>query len=310
MTPPQPLTRREILRTAVVGAAALPLFAVTADAAEKKKGGKARQEGPVPTAEPLSKPSPDGRENGLRLGIATYSLRTLSTEDSIATFPVMRIVNAGVFRNHIPWGGTVEEVRAAAAKFKAAGLAITGSGVIPLPDDEAEIRKAFENAKAGELQTMVCKPAKSAMRLVEKYAKQYDQKLAIHNHGPEDKDYPTSKEAWDLIRSLDSRIGLCVDVGHTARTGVDPVAHIKEYASRVYDIHMKDSVAIVGANRDVPVEVGAGRMNIPAILKALLDIKYNGVVTFEYEKAAGNPVTGLAESLGYVRGVLAALARR
>lgn len=310
MTPPQHLTRREILKAAALGVAGLPLLASTAAAAEKKKGGKAKQEGPVQTAEPLSKPSPDGRENGLRLGIATYSLRTMSVDDAIATFPVLRMVNAGVFRNHIPWGGTVDEVRAAAAKFKAAGLKITGSGVIQLPDDEAEIRKAFENAKAGELQTMVCKPAKSAIRLVEKYAKQYDQKLAIHNHGPEDKDYPTSKEAWDIISSLDSRIGLCVDVGHTARTGVDPVSHIKQYASRVYDIHMKDSVAIVGAGRDVPVEVGAGRINIPAILRALLDIKYSGVVTFEYEKMAGNPVTGLAESVGYVRGVLASLARK
>lgn len=309
MNPAEHLTRREILKTVAAGAAAWPLLASSAAAAEKKKSGKAKQEEPVRTAEPLSKPSPDGRENGLRLGIATYSLRNLSVDDAIAAFPVFRIVNAGVFRNHIPWGGTVDEVRAAAAKFKAAGLAITGSGVIPLPDNEAEIRKAFENAKAGELQTMVCKPAKSALKLVEKYAKQYDQKLAIHNHGPEDKDYPTSKEAWDVIRSLDSRIGLCVDVGHTARTGVDPVTQIREYASRVYDVHMKDSVAITGAARDVPIEVGAGRMDIPAILRALLAIKYNGVVSFEYEKIAGNPVTGLAESIGYVRGVLAALAR-
>lgn len=310
MNPSESVTRRDILKAAALGAAAWPFLASSAVAAEKKKAGKSKQEGPVEAAEPRSKPSADGRENGLRLGIATYSLRNMSVDDAIATFPVFRIVNAGVFRNHIPWGGTVDEVRAAAAKFKAAGLAITGSGVIPLPDNEAEVRKAFENAKAGELQTMVCKPAKSALKLVEKYAKQFDQKLAIHNHGPEDKDYPTSKEAWDAIRSLDSRIGLCVDVGHTARTGADPVTQIREYASRVYDVHMKDSIAIPGAQRDVPIEVGAGRMDIPAILRALLAIKYNGVVSFEYEKIAGNPVTGLAESIGYVRGVLASLARQ
>jgi inosose dehydratase len=311
MTPAAQFTRREILKAAALGAVTLPLFGSAAGAAEKKsKGRDAGGEKAAPAAEPLSSPSPDGREHGLRLGVATYSLRTVTADEAIATLKVLRIVNAGVFRNHIPWGGTVDEVRAAAAKFQAAGLAITGSGVIQLPNDEAELRKAFENAKAAGLQTMVCKPAKVALPLVEKFAREYDQKLAIHNHGPEDKDYPTSKEAWDVIRSLDSRIGLCVDVGHTARTGEDPAVHIRRYASRVYDIHMKDSVAIVGAQRDVPVEVGAGRLDIPGMLKALLDIKYNGVVSFEYEKVAGNPVTGLAESVGYVRGILAAFASR
>lgn len=263
---------------------------------------------PVPTAEPRFRPSADGREHGLRLGVATYSLRTMSVEDAIATLKVLRIVNAGVFRNHLPWGGSVDEVKAVAAKFKAAGIAITGSGVINLPNDEAALRKAFDNARAAGLATMVCKPEKAALPLVEKFAREYDQRLAIHNHGPEDKEYPTSKEAMDVIEKLDPRIGLCVDVGHTARTGEDPVAHLKRYARRVYDVHLKDSVAVPGSMRDVPIEVGAGRLDIRGILRALLEIKYDGVVAFEYEKAAGNPVTGLAESVGYVRGTLAALA--
>ena len=308
MTPSAHLTRRQLLKAAALGAAALPLLGASVRGADAKKK-KGEPAAPAPTTEPLTKVSPDGRENGLRLGVATYSLRNLSVDDAIATLKVLRIVNAGVFRLHIPWGGTVDEVKAAAAKFKDAGIAITGSGVINLPNNEAELRKAFENAKAAGLQTMVCKPDKAALPLVEKFAKQYDQRLAIHNHGPEDKEYPTSKDAWDLIKSLDSRIGLCVDVGHTARTGIDPISHLKQYAARVYDVHLKDSIAIVGAQRDVPVEVGAGRIDIRGILRALLDINYNGVVAFEYEKTAGNPVTGLAESLGYVRGLLRGLAR-
>jgi sugar phosphate isomerase/epimerase len=119
----------------------------------------------------------------------------------------------------------------------------------------------------------------------------------------------SSPVAWSAVKSLDSRIGLCVDVGHTARFGDDPTIAIKKYASRVYDVHMKDSVAVVGAQRDVPVEVGAGRLDIRGMLRALLEIKYNGVVAFEYEKVAGTPVIGLSESVGYVRGVLAAFAR-
>lgn len=289
------LTRREALKTAALGSLALPLLSANGIAAE----GTA----PMPKTT-----SADGREHGLRIGVATYSTRNLSVDETIATLKVLRIVNAGVFRLHIPWGGTVEEVRTAAEKFHQAGIAISGSGVINLPNDEAELRKAFENAKAAKLMTMVCKPEIAALPLVEKFVKEYDQRLAIHNHGPEDAVYPTPKVAYDAIKSLDPRIGLCVDVGHAMRGGSDPVDDIVRYAERVHDVHLKDSQAIPGAMRDMPVEVGTGRIDIRGILQALRRIDYNGVVAFEYEKAATNPVTGLAESVGYVRGMLAALA--
>src|SRR5207253_2801186 len=103
--------------------------------------------------------------------------------------------------------------------------------------------------------------------LVEKLVKEYDQKLAIHNHGPEDKVFPSPKTVWDAIKSLDSRIGFCIDVGHSSRSGTEPAAAIRQYASRVYDIHMKDTQAVVGAEKDIPVEIGTGRLDIPGILK-------------------------------------------
>ncbi len=301
-------TRREALKTAALGALALPLLGSVALAAEKKKGDKAA---PAPAAAlPSYTTFPEGRENGLRLGVTSYSTRTLTLDESIATMKIVRISNLALFKAHCNWeGGTVDECRAVGDKLKAAGLRLTGSGVINLPNDEKKCRQAFENVKAAGMATMVCKPAKDAFALVEKLAKEFDQKLAIHNHGPEDKEYPSPAVAYEAIKSLDARIGLCIDVGHTARFGEDPITSIKKYASRVYDVHMKDSVAVVGAQKDVPIEVGAGRLDIRGILRALLEVKYNGVVTFEYEKVAGNPVTGLAESLGYVRGVLAAMAK-
>lgn len=299
------LTRREILKTAALGAVTLPALGSLALAAENTKKAAA----PVPQAEPLFKPSADGREHGLRLGITSYSTRTMNLEASIETVKLLRISNMALFKAHCNWEeATVETARGIGQKLRDAGLRLTGSGVINLPNDEAKARKAFENVKAAGMATMVCKPAPAALALVEKLAKEYDQRLAIHNHGPEDKEYPTPAVIFEAIKSLDARIGLCIDVGHTARGGEDPVTAIRKYASRVHDVHMKDSVAVVGANRDVPVEVGAGRLDIRGILRALLDIRYDGVVTFEYEKTAANPVTGLAESIGYVRGLLRGLA--
>jgi inosose dehydratase len=298
-------TRREVLRTAALGALALPLFGPAAAAAEKKAG---KSEAPVPTPYPPA--AADGRENGLRLGVTTYSVRNLSLDDAIAAVKSLRISNIALFKNHCNWEtASLDECRAVGAKLKAAGLTLTGSGVVNLPKDEAKCRKAFENVKAAGMRTMVCKPDLDALPLVEKLVAEFDQKLAIHNHGPEDKVYPTPEVAWNAIKSLDARIGLCIDVGHTQRFGDDAATAIRKYASRLHDVHMKDSVAVVGANRDVPVEVGAGRLDIRAMLKALLDVKYAGVVTFEYEKVAGNPVVGLAESVGFVRGALATLAK-
>jgi inosose dehydratase len=306
------LNRREILKAATLGALTLPFLGSPLLSADNPKGKKGKAGGAEKEASPTLYPpsSPDGRENGLRLGVASYSLRTLGLDEAIATVIALRMKNIALFRAHCNWeAASVDECRAVGEKLKAAGLNLTGSGVINLPDDEAKCRKAFENVKAAGMQSMVCKPDLAALPMVEKFAKEFDQKLAIHNHGPEDKVYPTPEVTWNAVKSLDSRIGLCIDVGHTARFGDDPTIALKKYAARLYDVHMKDSVAVVGAQRDVPVEVGAGRLKIPAMLRALLDINYNGVVAFEYEKVAGNPAIGLSESVGYVRGVLAALAK-
>jgi inosose dehydratase len=289
---PNNLTRREVLRTAAFGALSLPLLGTVGRAA-------AAAAAPVAPA----------RSERLRLGVASYSLRNLSLDDAIATVKTLRISNIALFKNHCAWEtASIDECRAVGAKLKAAGLALTGSGVVNLPNDEAKCRKAFENVKAAGMQSMVCKPDIAALPLVEKLVKEFDQKLAIHNHGPEDKIYPTPEVAWNAIKSLDARIGLCIDVGHTARFGDDAAASIKKYAARLYDVHMKDSVAVPGAMKDIPIEVGAGRLDIRAMLRALIDVNYKGVVAFEYEKVAGNPVTGLAESVGYVRGMLAGMA--
>ncbi|MBI5689732.1 MAG: sugar phosphate isomerase/epimerase [Verrucomicrobia bacterium] len=302
MNLPSP-TRRDLLKTAALGVLTLPL-AASLRAAEKKKAA------PEAAALPTYASFPEGRENGLRLGVASYSLRNLPLDEFIATVKVMRISNVALFRLHCNWEtAPADECRGVGGKLQAAGLRLTGSGVVNLPNDEAKCRRAFENVKAAGMATMVCKPDREALPLVAKLAREFDQKLAIHNHGPEDKVYPTPGVAYEAIKSLDSRVGLCIDVGHSVRGGEDAVTAIRKYASRVYDLHMKDSVAVPGAMKDIPIEVGAGRLDIRGVLRALLEIKYDGVVSFEYEKIAGNPVTGLAESIGYVRGVLAALAK-
>jgi sugar phosphate isomerase/epimerase len=300
MSPTKLLTRREVLKTAALGAAALPLLSSSAWSAEPpaaaaKKGGGGRG-GP-------------GRENGLRLGVATISTQNLSLDDTIEVLKAVRIVNVNVFRRHVNLEtASVDEIKAVSAKLKAAGMVWNSTGVTNLPNDEAKIRKAFENAKAGELAVLVCKPELPALPLLDKLVKEYDLKLAIHNHGPEDKVYPSPYTAFKAVESFDARIGLCIDVSHTMRAGDKPDETIRKCASRLYDVHIKDTKAVPGAMADIPVEHGGGNIDTRGILVALLAIQYSGVLTYEYEKVAGNPAIGLAESLGYLRGMLKAFA--
>jgi inosose dehydratase len=235
----------------------------------------------------------------------------MSKLDPAAVIEVVKelsISNISLYKTHVPWGETADRCKTAAAQFTGAGLTIIGSGVIDLPNDEATVRKAFENARAGGLKVMVCKPSLDALPLVERFVKEFDQKLGIHNHGPGDKFYPSCDDAWKAVQPYDKRIGLCIDVAHTARTGTDPVASIRKYAERLYDIHLKDSVAPVGAERDVPMEIGRGNLDVRGMLSALIEINYPHVVTFEYEKKGVNSLAGLGESVGYVRGLLAGMA--
>jgi inosose dehydratase len=287
------LSRREALKLAALAGLGLPFAgALSASAAE------------------VHIPMLKDRTAGLKLGVASYSLNKLTAEQVIAALRQLQIKYVSLYKTHCPWNGTPEECRAAAKKFKDAGLTITGSGVIELPNNETTVRKAFDNARAAGLPTMVCKPALDALALADKYAKKYGIYLAIHNHGPEDKVYPSPYEAWKAVQPYSKRLGLCIDVGHAARAGVDPAEAIRKCHARLYDIHLKDSTAAKGVIKDVPAEVGRGNLDIKGILAALIEVRYRHIVAFEYEKGGPDVVNGLTNSVNYVRQLLAEMSRR
>jgi sugar phosphate isomerase/epimerase len=144
--------------------------------------------------------------------------------------------------------------------------------------------------------------------MTERFVREYDIRLAFHNHGPEDKIFPSPYDVWDAVQPYDERLGLCIDVGHSARAGVDPTEAILKCRSRLYDVHMKDTLSPAGDKKDKGVGLGFGRLDIRAIMAALLEIRFKGQVGLEYEIESEDPVPGMAQSYGYMRGMLAALA--
>ena len=247
--------------------------------------------------------SPEDEEeaSGLILGLASYTTRKYSLDETLAIAKRLNIQQIAVKSMHMPMESSEAEIRTVVRKFDEAGLTLYGAGVIYMKTEQ-EVENAFRYAKAAKMGVIIGVPNHELLDLVEMKVKETNIKLAIHNHGPGDKLYPTPESIYNKIKSLDSRIGLCIDIGHVKRLGLDPVENLKKYAHRLYDLHLKD-VDMIGAEGR-SVEFGRGIIDIPAVLKALKEIKYKGVMGLEYEKDGDDVIPGLSECVGYAHGVL------
>ncbi len=240
----------------------------------------------------------------LKLGLASYTLRKFKLDDTLAMTKKVGLKYIAFKSFHLPLDADPAQIKETVAKVKQAGLELYGGGVIYMKN-EAEVNQAFDYARAAGMKVIIGMPEPELLGLVNEKVKQYDITVAIHNHGPTDKTYPTPKAAYERIKNLDKRIGLCNDIGHTQRAGVDPAESIEKYADRLYDVHIKDVSEASARGRTV--EIGRGVIDIPRVLRTLVKIRFAGVVAFEHEKDENDPLAGLAESVGYVRGVLAAI---
>lgn len=244
----------------------------------------------------------------LKLGVASYSMREFPLDQALGMARTLGIRYMTFKDVHIPRTDPPEATRALRAKIEAAGITIMGGGTIQLPNDPAQIKKDFEYAKNAGFPLIYVAPDPAALDTIEKLATTYDIKVAIHNHGPEDKHWPRPQDAYAAIRGRDARLGLCIDIGHTLRTGTDPVQACRDFKDRLYDLHVKDLAA--KTDRDSQVEVGRGLIDVPGLMRTLIEIGYQGQVGLEYEINAKNPLPGMIESLAYMRGVIAGVAKR
>lgn len=280
-------SRRDLMKTAALGAA-LPLTSHTDLFA--------------------APPAPADPWRGLKVGVATYTFREFPLEDTIkyVTRVGLKYVSIKNVKNHIDLSHSSEERQQRAQMVRDAGLIPLSVGNVSMRGSEADIRKGFEYAKDVGVSTIVCAPRRDAIPLLDKLVKEFDLRLAIHNHGPEDKGFfPSPYDAMDLISKYDQRIGLCIDVGHTARAGVKPAEAIVRCKERLYDVHMKDISAL--GDRNTPIEAGRGILDLKAIYQALLRINYQHLVGWEYEKDGKDPLPGLAESVGFTKGLLSSV---
>lgn len=249
--------------------------------------------GQMAVAKPLAAP--------LNLGLASYTLRKFSLDQTLAMLSRLDVKYVALKSMHMPLDSSKSQLKEIKQKVNDAGINLYGAGVIYMKTED-EVNQAFEYAEAAGLKLIIGVPSPELLTLTEKCVKETDIKVAIHNHGPEDDVYPSPKSIMDKVGSMDERLGLCIDVGHTLRAGFEPADDIRKYKDRLYDIHLKDINSSKPEGRTL--EMGRGVLDIPGVLKALTEINYKGVLGMEFEKDSDDPLVGLAESYGYARGVM------
>lgn len=241
------------------------------------------------------------KEDSFQLGIAGYSFVNFKLDESLAITKKVDVHYLCIKDFHLPYKSTDAEIVAFHAKLKENG--ITGYAVGPIyTKTKQEIDNAFIYAKRVGVKLIIGIPNHEELPYVSEKVKEYGIRYAIHNHGPQDKLYPNATVIYNYVKDLDPGLGLCFDMGHNTRDGQDSVADLKRYAGRIFEIHLKNVTAATADG--TTCELGRGVIDIPAFIKMLRKIKYNGICALEYEKDMKDPLAGIAESVGYYHGVV------
>ena len=259
-----------------------------------------------------------------KFGMAGYSCHRLSADETLALLKRLDVNYLCVKDFHLPFKATDAEI--AAFKQKCADHGVTGYGLGPIyMDTKDKAKMVFDFAKRFGVDTVVGVPfeykmingkktryeSRSLCEYLSGLCKEYDIRYAIHNHGPDIPYlFPTGETSWNMVKDLDVRMGLCLDVGHDFRAKADPVASIRKFHTRIYDMHIKNVKFDPVKNRAMPMP--RGDMDMWAIVKALVEVGYTGVCSLEYEsfppkgEKPGIKAEEVAESIGYFKGLMKA----
>jgi inosose dehydratase len=236
------------------------------------------------------------------LGIAGYTFTKLSIEKAIEIMNRVGVKNLSLKDAHLPLNSNQDQISSVIRKFRSAGINVYTVGVIDMKTKES-VDQAFSYAGMAGVKMIVGAPNYELLSYVEEKIREYDFRIAIHNHGPDKPLYPNATDIWDHIKDMDPRMGICIDIGHTTRDAEDPSVDLKRYSDRIFDIHIKD--VDKASKEGKTIEMGRGIIDIPKVVETLRKIKYTGRCSLEFEKDMEDPLAGIAESIGYFKGVMA-----
>lgn len=234
---------------------------------------------------------------GLPMGIQSYSLRAFKVDEALKIIhDDLDLHFIEMFREHFPVTTDQAAIHSMKEKLKAHHLTLTAHGVQAFTADHAKNEEFFLFAKAAGFKNLAADPTPDAFDSLEKLVKQYDLRIAIHNHGPGHR-YDKVSDCLKAVEGRDPRIGFCADLGHFIRSGEDPVQLLTAMKGRVWGVHLKDFAA---AKKDAEgVVLGRGLLDVAGVFKALKAIKFpaDGALSLEYEENPKSPIGDIQECI-------------
>ena len=234
------------------------------------------------------------------LGMAGFTFKNFNVDQTIQMMNRINVQYISLKDFHLPLNSTQDKINEVIGRFRDAGITVYAVGVIYMKTNE-QVDQAFEYAKMAGVDLIVGAPNYELLPYVGRKVKEYKIRIAIHNHGPDNPLYPNATDIWNHIKDMDPGMGICIDIGHTTRDGQDPSVDIERYAKRIFDVHIKDEDKQTKEGK--PLEMGRGIIDIPKVVATLRKIKFSGKCSLEHEKDMTDPLAGIAESIGYFRGV-------
>lgn len=242
---------------------------------------------------------PRGYED-FKIGVAGFTYRNFDLDQTLSFLKSMEVKYLSIKDWWLPLDSSKEQMEAFKAKCKEYDVNPYILGPIYMKT-EAEADRAFAYAERYGSKMFIGVPNYELIDYVAKKVAETGIKVAIHTHGPDGAPFPNIQKVVEMVKDPSLGIGCCMDLGHSVRMGEDIVKDIKKYKEWIYDIHIKDESA--ASKEGQTWEMGRGVMDFKPIIKVLRKIKYQGVISLEFEKNGKNPHPGVAESIGYLRGV-------
>lgn len=236
-----------------------------------------------------------------QIGVAGFSYRNFSLEQTLQFLQSMGVKYFSVKDWWLPLTATQEEMDA--FKRQCAAYGIEGYILGPIyMKNESEVDRAFAYAARYGSTIFIGVPNYELIDYTIQKVKETGIRVAIHTHGPDGAPFPNIHKIVELVKDPSLGVGCCMDLGHCIRMGEDICKDMELYKDWIYDIHIKDESA--ASTEGQTWEMGRGVMNFVPIIQTLRKIGYQGKLSLEFEKNGDNPHPGVAESIGYLRGII------
>ena len=254
-----------------------------------------------PPADSPQPPEPDRSYGNYEMGFQSYSLRHfVPVDDFLGQAKRLNLPFVELWRGHLPEDADEEEIVRFRERLREAGITVNAFGVERFTEEHEQNESIFRLARNLGARVLSANPSKRAFDSLEKLVDQYDIRIAIHNHGPEDERWRRPEWIMEAVDGLDPRIGACADLGHFSRAGVDPVAALEILGSRVLGVHLKDFDA-----EENDVVLGQGKLDVARTFETFRKLGFTGPVSLEFEGDKEDPVPAMLECLDVVAEAIA-----